>query len=64
MTNYIYSTDINFTHNIDVNNATEVEFVHRQFPNLSDEQVLEAIKLKGPVRESIYAFLGKVDSGL
>jgi hypothetical protein len=42
---------------IDANDPAEVEYVHRQFPHLKHEQVLEAIKNKGPIREDVIKFL-------
>ncbi|MBW8683492.1 DUF3606 domain-containing protein [Chitinophaga rhizophila] len=39
---------------VDANDPSEVEFVHRQFPELSHGQVLAAIKENGPLREDIY----------
>ena len=42
---------------IDVNDASEVEFVHEQFPQFSHQQIVEAIKLKGPSREAVIDYL-------
>ena len=42
---------------VDANDTSEVEYVHQQFPNLSHEEVLEAIRSKGPSREAIMAYL-------
>jgi hypothetical protein len=42
---------------IDVNDPSEVEFVHKQFPNLSHEQIVEAIKEKGPSRQAVMTYL-------
>ena len=42
---------------IDSNNPSEVEYVHRLFPHLTHQQVLEAIKAKGPSREAVMAHL-------
>lgn len=42
---------------IDANDPAEVEYVHRQFPHLKHEQVLEAIKSKGPIREDVIKYL-------
>jgi hypothetical protein len=44
---------------VDSNDTSEVEYVHQQYPHLSHEQVLEAIKAHGPNREAINAFLEK-----
>lgn len=35
----------------------EVEYVHRQFPSLSHEEVLQAIKRAGPFRDEIMKYL-------
>ena len=45
---------------VDSNDPSEVEYVHQQFPNLSHEQVVEAIKSQGPSRDAIYAFLNNL----
>jgi hypothetical protein len=42
---------------IDANDPAEVEYVHRQFPHLKHEQILEAIKNKGPFREDVIKYL-------
>ena len=42
---------------IDANDPSEVEFVHQQFPHLSHQEVLEAIRTKGPVREDVMQYL-------
>jgi len=42
---------------IDMNDPSEVEYVHQQFPYLKHEQVVDAIKLKGPSREAVMAYL-------
>jgi hypothetical protein len=42
---------------VDANDKSEVEYVHKQFPNLSHSEVLEAIKTKGPNREAIMEYL-------
>jgi len=42
---------------IDANDPSEVEYVHKQFPKLSHEEVLKAIKQKGPSREAVIMYL-------
>lgn len=42
---------------IDINDASEVEYVHQQFPNLAHTQIVEAIKEKGPSREAVMNYL-------
>lgn len=36
---------------------SEVEYVHQQFPSLTHQEVLEAIKRAGPFREEIMKYL-------
>lgn len=38
---------------VDSNDASEVEYLHRQYPNLTHEQVLNAVKQAGPLRTDI-----------
>ena len=42
---------------VDANDPSEVEYLHRQFPELEHQQVLEAVKSKGPMRDDIEAYL-------
>jgi len=42
---------------VDANDPSEVEYLHRQFANLKHEQVVEAIKAKGPLREDVVKYL-------
>lgn len=42
---------------IDANDKSEVEYVHQQFPSLSHQEVLDAIKEKGPYRDDVMKFL-------
>ncbi|RYD54167.1 MAG: DUF3606 domain-containing protein [Sphingobacteriales bacterium] len=42
---------------IDSNDASEVEYVHQQFPGLSHQQVLDAIEQEGPSREAVMKYL-------
>ena len=42
---------------VDANDKSEVEFVHSLFPHLKHEDVVEAVKQKGPDREAIYDYL-------
>ena len=42
---------------IDSNDASEVEYVHRQFPHLEHQQVLDAIKQYGPDRDGVMEYL-------
>lgn len=42
---------------VDSNDASEVEYLHQQFPNKSHEEIKEAIKTAGPLRVNIVAYL-------
>ncbi len=42
---------------IDANDPAEVEYVHRLFPHLTHDQVIEAIENKGPLREDVIKYL-------
>jgi len=42
---------------IDVNDPSEVKYVHSFFPELEHEQIVEAIKEKGPVRKNVMEYL-------
>ena len=42
---------------IDINDPSEVEYVHSQFPELEHQQVVDAIKEKGPVRKDVVEYL-------
>jgi len=44
---------------VDINDPSEVEYLHQQFPNKTHEQIKEAIKAKGPFRKDIIAYLQK-----
>jgi hypothetical protein len=45
---------------IDSKDPGEVEYVHRQFPHLKHEQVVDAIKQAGPYREDVIQLLQKL----
>jgi hypothetical protein len=38
---------------VDINDRSEVEYLHSQFPNKSHEEVVDAIRRYGPMREDI-----------
>lgn len=44
---------------VDSNDPSEVEYLHRQFPNFTHEQIKEAIKAAGPFRADIIEYLQK-----
>jgi hypothetical protein len=46
---------------VDVNDPSEVEFVHQEYPKLSHAQVLEAICEKGPMRKDVYQYLDSLN---
>lgn len=45
---------------IDSKDPNEVEYVHRQFPRFTHEQIQEAIKRAGPFREEVMNYLRKL----
>lgn len=45
---------------IDSKDPNEVEYVHRQFPSFTHEQILVAIKRAGPFREEVMKYLKKL----
>ena len=47
--------------NIDVNDQKEVEKIHRQFPHMSHEQIVDAIQKTGPDRDDVLRFLKGAD---
>jgi len=44
---------------IDSNDPSEVEYVHSLFPELEHEQIVQAIKEKGPIRKDVMEYLKK-----
>ena len=44
---------------VDKNDASEVEYVHQQFPELEHEQVVAGIEAAGPFRKDIMEYLKK-----
>jgi hypothetical protein len=42
---------------VDLNDASEVEYLHRQYPSKTHEQIKEAIKKAGPLRADIVKHL-------
>ena len=44
---------------VDINDPNEVEYLHRQYPGKTHEQVKEAIRKAGPMRSDIEAELDK-----
>ncbi len=44
---------------VDINDPSEVEYVHQKFPDKTHEQVLEAIRTYGPMRKDIEEALSR-----
>jgi hypothetical protein len=42
---------------VDINDKSEVEYLHRQFPEKQHQQIVDAIKAAGPMREDITRYL-------
>ena len=42
---------------VDSNDSSEVEYLHKQFPNKSHEEIKKAIDKKGPFRKDIIEYL-------
>ena len=42
---------------VDANDASEVEYLHKQFPNKTHEEIKKAIAAKGPFRKDIEDYL-------
>lgn len=38
---------------VDINDKSEVEYLHSQFPQKSHEEIVDAIRRYGPMRENI-----------
>lgn len=45
---------------VDVDDASEVDYLHQQFPDKSHEEIKEAIKAAGPLRVNIIAYLQRM----
>ncbi len=46
---------------VDVNDPSEVEYLHQQFPDRTHEEIKKAIQAAGPMRADIIAFLNGKD---
>ena len=44
---------------VDSNDPSEVEYLHKQYPTMSHQQILDAIRIAGPLRADIIAWLDK-----
>lgn len=47
---------------VDSQDVSEVEYLHRQFPDKTHEEIKEAIKKAGPLRVNIITYLQGKDS--
>ncbi len=45
---------------VDANDPSEVEYLHSQFPHLTHQQVADAVKSAGPMRDDIEKYLDRV----
>ena len=48
---------------IDSKSPSEVEYVHKQFPDMKHDEILNAIKSKGPFRKDVMEYLEKLKNG-
>jgi hypothetical protein len=44
---------------VDSNDASEVEYLHQQFPAKNHDEIKKAIREKGPLRKDIVEYLNK-----
>jgi hypothetical protein len=44
---------------VDINDSSEVEYLHRQFPGKSHDEIKKAIREKGPLRKNIEEYLSR-----
>ena len=42
---------------VDINDISEVEYLHKQFPDKTHDQIKAAIKQAGPIREDVIKLL-------
>ena len=42
---------------VDINDPSEVEYLHSKYPNKTHQEIKDAIKAKGPLRKDIEAYL-------
>lgn len=55
-------TDNRDKNKIDLNDPSEVEYVHQKFPQMKHEEIVNAIKEYGPGRKEVMEYLqGKND---
>jgi hypothetical protein len=46
---------------VDINDPAEVEYLHQQFPNKTHEEIVAAIREKGPFRKDIEDYLNATE---
>ena len=44
---------------VDSNDPSEVEYLHKQYPDMSHQQIVDAIRIAGPLWADIIAWLDK-----
>jgi len=44
---------------VDINDSSEVEYLHRQFPGKSHDEIKKAIREKGPLRKNIEEYFSR-----
>ena len=44
---------------VDANDSSEVEYLHQQYPFMTHQQILDAIKAAGPLRRNIVEYLNQ-----
>jgi hypothetical protein len=42
---------------VDINDKSEVEYIHQQFPNKDHQEIVEAIRSAGPMRSDVMDYL-------
>jgi hypothetical protein len=45
---------------VDANDINEVEHIHQLYPDLTHQEILDAVKKYGPMRETILNYLNSV----
>jgi len=45
---------------VDANDPSEVEYLHSKFAHLTHQQVLDAVKSEGPMRDDIEKYLDRL----
>ena len=45
---------------VDVNDPSEVEYLHQQFPDFTHSEIIDAIKSNGPLRKDVVKHLSSM----